>query len=115
MLGRELQQVVGHVIDLSVGGHGGGGGEGPAGAAPSLVSDAGDDSLLPPVHLGWKVLQSDLSPLLLEPDWGGGPQSSGVETTAGVGLNKLLPAVTVIKKSELNIQGVFYLRTTVKP
>ena len=91
MLRGELQQVVGHVIDLSVRSHDGGGGEGPAGAAHSLVPDAGDDSLVPPVHLGWEVLKSDLPPLLLSPDWDGGPQSSGVETTAGVGSNKLLP------------------------
>ena len=89
MLGRELQEVVVHVVDLGVGGHGGAGSEGPAAAAHALVPDLGDGPLLPPVHGLGQVLQ----PNLLPPRDGevGVDQGSGVETTAGVGGNKLLP------------------------
>ena len=98
---------MGHVIDLSVGGHGGGGGEGPAGAAPSLVSDAGDDSLLPPVHLGWQVLQSDLPPG--HGKVGAGLELPGVEVATGVGLDKLLPANISMKNFPFSYGWSSYL------
>ena len=89
VLGRELQEVMVHVIDLGVGGHGGAGSKGPAAATHALVPDLGDDPLVPPVHGLGQVLQPDLLP----PRDGevGVDQGSGVETTAGVGSNKLLP------------------------
>ena len=37
VLGREIQEVMVHVIDLGVGGHGGAGSKGPAAATASLV------------------------------------------------------------------------------
>ena len=78
-----------HVADLGVGGHGGGRGKGPARAAHSLIPDAGDHSLLPPVDLGRQVLQSDLSPRYRED--GVRMELPRVQVTAGVGLDKLLP------------------------
>ena len=83
-----------HVADLGVGGHGGGRGKGPARAAHSLIPDAGDHSLLPPVDLGRQVLQSDLSPRYRED--GVRMELPRVQVTAGVGLDKLLPGGKVI-------------------
>ena len=88
VLGRELQEVMVHVIDLGVGGHGGAGSEGPAAATHALVPDLGDDPLVPPVHGLGQVLQPDLLP----PRDGevGVDQGPGIEAAAGVGGNKLL-------------------------
>ena len=60
VLGRKLQQLMAHVIDLGVGGHCGGGSKGPAAAAHALVSDWGDHTLLSPVNLCWQVLKLDV-------------------------------------------------------
>ena len=82
MLGGELQEVVVHVVDLGIGGHGGAGGEGPAASAHALVSDWGDDALVPPVHRLGQVLQSDLlPPLRIELGVG---QGASVGATTGV-------------------------------
>ena len=87
MLGGELQEVVVHVVDLGVGGHGGAGGEGPAAATSALVSDWGDDPLVPPVHGVGQVLQPDLLPPLRS-ELGVG-QGASVGATTGVCGNKL--------------------------
>ena len=87
MLGGELQELVVHVVDLGVGGHGRAGGERPAAATPTLVPDRSDDPLVPPVHGVGQVLQPDLPP----PLWSelGVGQGASVGATTGVCGNKL--------------------------
>ena len=89
MLGRELEQVVVHVVDLGVARHGGGGGEGPAAAAHALVPHLRDDALGAPVHLGRQVLQPRRG-LAPHSEVRAG-QAPGVKTTTGVTSYKFLP------------------------
>ena len=89
VLGRELEQVVVHVVDLGVARHGGGGGEGPAAAAHALVPHLRDHALGAPVHLGREVLQPRRG-LAPHSEVSAG-QAPGVKTTTGVTSYKFLP------------------------
>ena len=89
VLGREIQEVMVHVVDLGVGGHGGAGGEGPAAATNALVPDRSDDPLFPPVHRLRQILQPDILPSLRSEV--GVDQRPSVGAPTGVCGNKLLP------------------------
>ena len=88
MLGRQLQEVALHVIDLGVGLHGPGGCEGPAAAAHALVPHRVDDALLPPVHRGGQILQPNVRPRLLVSQVF--PSKQRTAETARVGGDKFL-------------------------